>query len=149
MLFSDDMRDLVVLFEKHKVDYALVGGHAVNFYGYVRSTQDIDLLIYPSKQNASKVMTALAEFGFGEAGIPIERFETPGSAIHLGVEPNRIDLLTHLKGMDVDQVFANLNRAEVGGILLNVIGRTQLIEAKRGSDRLKDQADAEELDKLE
>jgi hypothetical protein len=45
------------------------------------------------------------EFGFGGAGIPQSFFEKRGSAVHLGVEPNRIDLLTNLKDMDLDDVF--------------------------------------------
>jgi hypothetical protein len=38
MFFSPDMKDLLGLFEKHQVKYALVGGFAVNFYGYMRTT---------------------------------------------------------------------------------------------------------------
>ena len=53
----------------------LVGGHAVNYYGYIRTTQDMDLLIYPSHPNALRIMAALDEFGFGGAGIPQACFE--------------------------------------------------------------------------
>jgi hypothetical protein len=45
MALSDDMAELLSLFEKHEVEYVLVGGYAVNDYGYIRSTQDIDLLV--------------------------------------------------------------------------------------------------------
>jgi hypothetical protein len=48
------MRDLVALLKKHDVLYALVGGFAVNIYGYARTTQDIHFLIYPSEENAKK-----------------------------------------------------------------------------------------------
>ena len=99
MLFSTDMKDLISLFHKHDIAYVLVGGFAVNYYGYPRMTQDIDFLLYPSKQNAENVMNALREFGFGNAGIPQELFEKTGAAVHLGAEPNRIDLLTHLTGV--------------------------------------------------
>ena len=57
--------------------YVLVGGYAVNYYGYVRTTQDIDFLIYPTKENAKNMMAALAEFGFGKAGIPKDFFQRP------------------------------------------------------------------------
>jgi hypothetical protein len=36
-LLTPDMRDLIVLFERHEVQYMVVGGFAVNYYGYVRS----------------------------------------------------------------------------------------------------------------
>ena len=57
MYLSCDMWDLLELFDKHGVMYMLVGGHAVNYYGYVRTTQDIDILVYPSVKNAHTVPT--------------------------------------------------------------------------------------------
>lgn len=149
MLFSKDMKDLLEIFEKIGVQYVLVGGYAVNYHGYIRTTQDIDLLVYPSSENAQKVMASLTEFGFGEAGIPRIYFEKAGSAVHLGVEPNRIDLLTNLKGVTNDQIFTNMTRVEFEDILVNIISFHDLIESKRCSDRPRDRADAEELERIE
>ena len=148
MFFSDDMKALIELFNKHGVAYVLIGGFAVNYYGYVRTTQDIDFLLYPSKENADKVMTALNDFGFGKAGIPKDIFEEAGNAVHLGVEPNRIDLITHLLGVSNDQVFSNFKRVEMDGILVNIIAYGDLIKSKKASKRLRDLADAEELEKI-
>ena len=147
MFFSNDMKDLIELFDKYSVSYVLTGGFAVNYYGYVRATQDIDFLILPSKENALKVMKALADFGFGKAGIPKVYFEEPGSAIHLGVEPNRIDLLTHLPGISNEQIFSNIQHIKIEDIPVNIISYSDLIQAKKKSKRLRDQADAEELEK--
>ncbi len=49
MLLSQDMKDLINIFERNNVKYIVVGGFAVIAYGYMRTTQDIDFLIYPSK----------------------------------------------------------------------------------------------------
>ncbi len=147
MLFSKDMKELIRLFNKHRVLYVLVGGYAVNYYGYVRTTQDIDFLIFPSKENADKIMLALDEFGFGKAGIPREIFEEAGNAVHLGVEPNRIDLLTHLVGVSNEQIFSNFQIIKMDGIPVNIISFEDLIRSKKASKRLRDQADAEELEK--
>ncbi|MEM6793111.1 MAG: hypothetical protein AAF725_03975 [Acidobacteriota bacterium] len=149
MLLSQDMEELLELFEKRRVKYALVGGYAVNFYGYSRATQDLDLLVYPSIPNAQRIMAALDEFGFGEAGIPRQYFEQKGSAIHLGVEPNRIDLLTSLKSVDNDRIFQNSIRGSLGSVTVNIIAIDDLIEVKHRSERLRDRADAEELRRLE
>ncbi len=147
MFFSDDMKELISLFKKYDVSYALVGGFAVNYYGYIRTTQDIDFLLLPSEENAKNIMKALEEFGFGKAGIPQEYFESPGSAIHLGVEPNRIDLLTHLIGIDNEQIFSNINQIKYEDVEISIIAYEDLLEAKQASKRLRDQADAEELEK--
>jgi predicted nucleotidyltransferase len=148
MFFSEDMKDLIKLFNKLNVEYVLVGGFAVNYYGYNRATQDIDFLIYPSKKNADKIMTDLDQFGFGDAGIPREYFEQKGSAIHLGVEPNRIDLVTYLAGMDNEQVFSNLSIIKIENIPIKMISYDNLIQAKKKSKRARDLADAEELEKI-
>ncbi len=148
MLFTDDMRELLRLFEKHGVEYVLVGGFAVNYYGCVRTTQDIDFLIFPSPDNALRIMQALNDFGFGSAGIPQECFERPGSAVHLGAEPNRIDLLTKLKGVSNSAVFAAAQSIEFAGVSVNIISFEHLLEAKRSSDRPRDLADADELLKI-
>lgn len=148
MFFSDDMKDLIQLFKEHDVKYVLVGGFAVNYYGYVRTTQDIDFLLYPSVKNSKKIMAALQDFGFGKAGISQNFFEEPGNVLHLGAEPNRIDLLTHVIGLGNDQIFSNIQKIKIDDIEVNIISYKDLLEVKRNSNRLRDNADAEELEKI-
>ena len=148
MLFTDDMRELLRLFQKYGVEYVLVGGFAVNYYGYVRITQDVDFLVFPSPENAERTMQALNEFGFGSAGIPQECFENPGTAVHLGTEPNRIDLLTKLKGVSNTTIFAGATSIEFAGVWVNIISLEHLVEAKQNSDRVRDLADVDELLKI-
>ncbi len=148
MRLTQDMKELIEAFERHEVSYVLVGGFAVNFHGYVRSTQDIDFLVMPSPENARNVMKALEDFGFGGAGIPPEYFEREGTVVHLGVEPNRIDLLTTLLGVPNGRIFENAERADFGGITLNIISFTDLLSVKRHSERPRDLADADELEKV-
>ena len=148
MLFSADMKELIRLFEEHGVQYALVGGHAVNFYGYVRTTQDMDLLVLPTAENAGRITEALSAFGFGGAGIPRDLFERDKGAIHLGAEPNRIDILTSLKGVDNKKIFEGSQLVEIDGVSVNIISLEDLVEVKRCSDRPRDLADADELAKI-
>ncbi len=145
MLFTQGMKDLLGLFNKHNVQYALVGGFAVNYYGYVRTTQDIDFLVCPPPENAERVTAALKEFGFGQADIPREYFKRAGSAIHLGVEPNRIDLLTQLRGISNERLLENAQQVILEDVPVCIVSLNDLLEVKRCSKRLKDQADAEEL----
>ena len=65
----------------------------------------------------------------------------------MGVEPNRIDFLTKLKGISNRQILDRVKRVEFEGIKLNIISKIDLLESKKASDRLKDLADAEELEK--
>ncbi len=148
MKLTDDMKELLALFRRHGVQYAVVGGFAVNYYGYVRTTQDIDVLINPTLENADRVMNALTEFGFGGAGIPREILEHGGGAVHLGVEPNRIDILTSLKGVSNRVIFDGIRTVEIDGQEVMIISREHLVQAKTASDRPRDLADADELSKI-
>jgi len=148
MQFSADMTKLLGLFGRFGVRYVLVGGHAVNYYGYVRTTQDMDLLVLPTTENAKRVMDALSAFGFGGAGIPRELFERDRGAVHLGVEPNRIDILTSLKGVDNTTIFEGADDVEIDGVDVSIISFEDLLQVKRNSDRPRDLADADELSKI-
>jgi predicted nucleotidyltransferase len=58
-----DFKDLLSAFRDHVVKYLIVGGDAVSFYGQPRATQDIDLFVEASAENAKAVYSALATFG--------------------------------------------------------------------------------------
>ena len=147
MVLTKDMLEFIALLKRHKVAYVLVGGLAVGYYGYVRATQDIDILVKPTKRNAARLMRVLDEFGFGKAGVSRELFEREGTAVHLGAEPNSIDILTHLKGVSNKAVFANARRVRYCGLRVKMIAFRDLVKSKKSSDRLKDLADASELEK--
>jgi predicted nucleotidyltransferase len=146
--FSDDMRELVQLFQKHDVEFAVCGGFAVAHYGFVRMTMDFDLLVSPSVENACRIMTALTEFGFGDAGFSERDFLNPGVAVTLGEQPNQIDLLTSMSSYPAADIIDRANQAELEGLRLKVVAYDDLLAAKREAGRAKDRIDAEELERL-
>ncbi len=148
MILSQDMKDLVALFEKHEVKYALIGGYAVIYYGVIRTTQDIDFLIKPEPHNAQQMMIALREFGFANTGIEASHFEKESVAIHLGVEPNRIDLITSILGVNNEEIFKHIENARIDNCQLKIISLKHLTQSKECSKRYKDLADAEALREL-
>lgn len=145
---SPDMRDFLALLIKHNVQFALCGGFAVTYYGFIRTTMDIDILVFPSEANAARIMQALAEFGFGHAGITPSAFENPGAVITLGAQPNQIDVLTSMSTESADAIFADLNLAEIWGMQIPVVSRRSLLQAKKEAGRPKDRIDYEELTAL-
>ena len=142
---STDMRDLITLFLQHKVKFALCGGFAVSYYGYIRTTMNLDLLVYPSVDNAVRIMQALNDFGFGEAGIHETAFHEPGIAITLGVQPNQIDLLTSMSREDKESVFSDIECADLWDLQVPVVSKRALIRAKKESTRSRDRIDYDEL----
>jgi len=56
MEVQPDFRNLLELFNEHKVDYLIVGGYALAFHGAPRYTGDIDIFVRPDQDNAQRVM---------------------------------------------------------------------------------------------
>ncbi len=142
---SPDMHDFLALLIKYNVKFALCGGFAVTYYGFIRTTMDIDILVYPSQANALRIMQALTAFGFGDAGISASVFESVGAAITLGSQPNQIDLLTSMSTEGSDAIFADMHVAEIWGMKIPVVSRRSLLQAKKEAGRPKDRIDYEEL----
>ena len=71
----------------------MVGGFAVNFHGYVRSTGDIDVWVEASPENATKLSTAIREFGFRGPDVSEGLFVEPNRVIRMGAPPLRIEVI--------------------------------------------------------
>ncbi len=147
-ILTNDFKDFIELLIKHKVDFLICGGHAVAFHGYPRLTMDFDILIRPSDENAEKLMVALHEFGFGQAGIEKKLFTKEGSAVTLGAQPNQIDLLTSSSSQTTDEVFRNAVSGSLGEFNVLFISKKDLLRSKKEAGRQKDLADIEELNKI-
>ncbi len=61
MNFFTSFNKVLAAFEKHKVEYILIGGYAVALYGIPRATNDIDIFVKPEEENFNKLRTALKE----------------------------------------------------------------------------------------
>jgi hypothetical protein len=99
-MLSRDFREFIGFLNAHNVRYLLVDGYAVALHGYPRYTKDLDIWVEPSAKNAQNVINALTEFGFGSLDITAEDLLEEDNIIQLGYPPNRIDLITTLKGLD-------------------------------------------------
>lgn len=74
-------------------------------------------------------------------------FKNPDNIIQLGYEPNRIDLIVQLEGLDFESCFLQRQDAIFEGIPIYFIGYQDLIKNKRSSGRLKDKLDVKTLEK--
>ena len=146
MLLSSDFRDLIFLLNKNEVNYLVVGGYATSIHARPRYTKDLDLWLEISQVNAERVLMTLQEFGFGSLGIVKEDFLTPGLILQLGYEPNRVDLLTSLQGLEFSPCFARRLTVTLGELSIPVIAKDDLIVNKKSVGRTRDLADVEDLE---
>jgi len=144
-MLSDDFRDFLRLLNQHQVRYLVVGAYAVAAHGYPRNTGDIDIWIERSPENARKMVTVLADFGFGSQGLTSGDFATPRSEIQLGHPPNRVDLLTDVSGISFADCYEERIEKRLDGITVPFVGRECLRRAKLAAGRSQDRADLENL----
>jgi hypothetical protein len=147
MEVQPDFRDLLALFNKHQVEYIIVGGYALAFHGVPRYTGDIDIFVRSDSLNASRIMAALDEFGFGSVGLTPADFEKQKTVVQLGVPPVRIDIITSLTGVSWEEAFAKRVTGKYGDLSVYYVGLEQFISNKKATGRKKDLADLEALGK--
>jgi hypothetical protein len=140
-----DFRDFLKLLNSEKVEYLLVGGYAVGYYGYPRATGDMDIWIASTPKNAAKIVTVLKQFGFSESALSAELFLKPTQVIRMGLPPLRIELLTSVSGVTFSECYAQRTVDVLDGVEVHFIGLTQLKINKKASGRLKDLSDLQEL----
>ncbi len=145
MDIRNDFKELLELFNRHKVEYLVVGGYALAFHGAPRVTGDIDLFVRPASENAERILLALDEFGFGSLNLSKEDFTTPGMIVQLGVPPVRIDILTRVSGVPWEKADAGKVAGLYADTPVHFIGREDFLVNKRTTGRAKDLADIEAL----
>ena len=145
MVLDENFKEFIRLLNANDVKYLVIGGFAVAYHGYPRYTKDIDFWIWAHPENAEKVIKTIKDFGFGMMGFQIEDLLNPENVIQLGYEPNRIDLIVDLEGLNFEICFANCKDAEFEGIPIHFINLDDLVKNKLSTGRLKDKVDAQTL----
>ena len=147
MTLHPDIREFIELCLSQKVEFLLVGGYALAFHGAPRFTEDIDLMVLVSPENADKLFQVLKDFGFGGVGITRDDFLEVDQVIQLGRAPNRIDLLTGMSGVSWQEAWESRSTVDFDGLTVPLIGREELIRNKKATGRPQDLADIARLSK--
>ena len=145
MKAQQDFRELLGLFNGHQVEYIIVGAYALAYHGAPRFTGDIDILVHPTPENAGRILSALADFGFGSLNLTVEDFLNHESVIQLGVPPVRVDIIASITGVTWEKADKGKIEGLYGGLPVFFLGREQYIANKRAVGRKKDLADLEAL----
>ncbi|MBV9008094.1 MAG: nucleotidyltransferase [Verrucomicrobia bacterium] len=145
MRLSNDLREFIELLNSRGAEYVILGAHSLAFHARPRFTGDFEIFVKPTAENAARILQALHDFGFGQVFEPHD-FTAPGIVVQLGRAPNRVDLLTSISGVSIEEAFAGAVAAELDGVPVVILGREQLIRNKRAVGRAQDLADLEQLE---
>jgi predicted nucleotidyltransferase len=157
-IFEQIFREL----NKAKVKYLVVGGVAVNLYGYVRFTGDLDLLVLLDESNLVKIDKVLRRLGYKER-LPVsikelgdhkkvktwlkERNLKAFSFTPPKNNPLQIDLIIE-ESLKFDKFNEKRNCKKISGVTIPVVSIEDLIKMKKRANRDKDLLDLEALIKL-
>jgi acylphosphatase len=109
---------LLALLADGNVAFVLVGGVAVTLHGYVRLTEDVDILIEPSTENVERLIATLSTYGEGFAGeLSVENFTDEEGAIRVveETEMSQIDIFTRMSGLRYADLRQDAETWRLGG----------------------------------
>jgi hypothetical protein len=133
------------LLNSRQVEYLLVGGYAVGFYGYPRATADMDIWIAIDRQNADKVVAVLHDYGFDLPELSPELFLEEDRMIRMGVPPLRLEVITSISGVSFEECYAEREIVMIDDVEASLISLRHLKINKKASGRHKDLNDLENL----
>ncbi len=140
-----DFREFLASLNANGVEYLLIGGYAVGFYGYPRATNDIDVWVRICEDNAQRIVAALVGFGFSGTQLAPELFLKERNIVRMGRPPLRIEVATSISGVSFEECYEARQTAVFDGVEVPVISREDLLTNKRASGRPKDLADVDYL----
>jgi hypothetical protein len=139
-----DFKEFLNLLNVENVQYLVIGGYAVGYYGYPRATQDIDIWIAMNPVNAERMVIVLRKFGFHVPQLSPDLFLQEG-IVRMGVPPMRIEVITAISGVNFTECYAERVVDVIDDLSVNLISLRHLRINKQASGRHKDLDDLEHL----
>jgi predicted nucleotidyltransferase len=145
---QDQLLKLLERFQSEGVQYILIGGHAVRLNGFLRNTEDIDILLPSSVENGKRVIRALS-FLKSSAELDSAWFEvSPNEPDNIRIADDLlIDLLFAANGQTYDTLAPKVKTLTVDGVEIKTLDIEGLLLTKTDY-RDKDRIDRDVLLKL-
>jgi|SaaInlStandDraft_1057018.scaffolds.fasta_scaffold11563_2 hypothetical protein len=147
----EDMKEIVRVLDANDIDYALCGGLAVAIHGYVRFTQDIDIIILPEDLEKAKAVLKKTGYNLPSGLIPFKQkdgsfWEIFRLSKAMGKELYTLALM--LCTGSLEEKWQDRELVEADDQEFKVVSKAGLISMKKEAGRNKDLLDIEELENL-
>jgi hypothetical protein len=149
-----DLRALLEALHQQDVRFVVIGGVAVGAHGFVRGTEDLDLVPDPDPENLKRLTQAMEGLDSTLPTVGGRRFD-PSSDAGVIRRGGNVTAMTRFGGLDVVQraqgvpSYSQLRQdavaSELLGIPVQVCSLVRLREMKRAQNRTQDQLDLENL----
>ena len=136
---------LLAKLARGEVKFIIVGGVAVALNGFVRTTEDVDILIESSADNVTRLLDALGNFGEGHAReLSPTDFSDSEGAIRI-IEDFPLDVFTVLRGQRYADLVGSTKPTRIDDVVVRYLDAEALIALKRDSQRDQDRIDVSAL----
>jgi predicted nucleotidyltransferase len=158
-MFEPD--DLLEALAEAGVEFVVIGGVAVSVHGFVRATEDLDIVPDPALENLGRLARLLKDVGARQVGVgEFSREEFPydptdpaqlaeGANFRLETDHGALDIMQWVPGIETDPAYPELapQAIEVAfrGAKVRVCGIEHLRTMKRTAARERDLMDLREL----
>ena len=137
--------ELLQLLVKNEIRFIVIGGVACALNGFVRATEDVDIIVEPSDKNISKMLDVLSKWGEGFSNeLSLDDFSVSPGAIRI-IEDFPLDIFTELDGKSYND-FLPHTKENIDGI--TYLDANGLIELKSNTFREKDKIDVLALKRI-
>ena len=141
-----DFKDLFSALSAAGARFIVVGAHAVMLYTVPRYTKDLDVWVEPTPDNARRVHAALVAFGAPMVDLSVDDLAVPGTIFQMGVEPNRIDVVTSIDGVDFADAWDRTTASTYDSVPIRILGIADLLTNKKLVNRDQDRIDVAKLE---
>lgn len=146
MNLAPDFDEFIGCLTARGVEFVVVGAYALAFHGAPRFTGDLDILIRPTIENATRLISALADFGFPITTLRPEAVADRRRMLEMGVPPVQIHVMSTISGVEWDEAWTDRIEGPLGTHTVPFLGRGTFLRNKRAAGRPKDLADIDALD---
>lgn len=151
-IFDEYTLKLLRLLNSLKVEYIVIGGYAVNFYGYRRTTGDIDLWIKPENGiNKEKIIAVFKQLNIAEdALLELTNLDFSQPLVFCdGEEPFKIDFITQISGVNFEEAWSKRVITIIEDTEIPFIHFNHLVLSKMTTNRERDKNDIEQLQRIQ
>ncbi|UZR95311.1 hypothetical protein [Chondrinema litorale] len=145
MTSNQNYKKFIGFLNIYQVKYLIVGGYAVVYHGFNRSTKGLDIWVSPHIDNLMNFICATREFGYSSINFSPENIKNPHMLFEFGSKPNLIHIYTEITGVGFNHCYKHRSTLNKEGLSIDIININQLIKAKETASRLLDLEDTQKL----
>ena len=134
---------LLAKLARAEIRFIIVGGVAVALNGFVRTTEDVDILVEASPENITRFLNELGNFGEGRELNPADFSDSEG-AIRI-IEDFPLDVFTMMRGKRYADLVGSTKTTRIDDVEVRYLNSEALIALKSDSQRDQDRIDVSAL----